>query len=111
MSYHNTRAILQGIAGNQGSQGPENASIIKRTGISLTQSTWTFSTPYWNYTYSDGAVDNTDSIIFTPANSTISIVIYAVVLPQITTATASFILYSQNQPSGNIDGEYLIIKL
>jgi hypothetical protein len=83
--------------------------ILKKTNVVLTSTTWV-SGATWYYNYNDVDVSSGDTIIFTPATSTISVVINAIVYPEITTSGGTFTIYSQNQPSGNINGEYLIIK-
>ena len=116
----------QGFQGNQGFQGPSSGgtgaqglqgfqgnsgTYIKKDNITLTQSTWTFSTPYWNYTITDSDITSQDNfIIYTPYMTNISTVIDAIIYPYILVATGSATLYSENQPSGNIIGEMVILK-
>ena len=85
------------------------SEILKKTNVVLTSTTWV-SGATWYYNYNDVDVSSGDTIIFTPATSTISVVINAIVYPEITTSGGTFTIYSQNQPSGDINGEYLIIK-
>lgn len=104
---------FQGLIGVQGAQGFQGNSgtYIKKDNITLTQSTWTFSTPYWNYTITDSDITSSgDFIIYTPYMTNISTVIDAIIYPYILVATGSATLYSENQPSGNIIGEMVILK-
>lgn len=109
-TYSNgTSTFTNNTGGTFSVSGYSTTNIIKKTNIILTSTTWVSGTTF-TYDHTDSDVSSGDTIIFTPAMTTISVVIDAIIYPEIITSGGTFTLYAQNQPSGDIEGEYLIVK-
>ena len=63
---------------------------------------WTFSAGFYQYTYSNANILSTSIVDVIPANSTISIVKTADIMPSTLSASGNVTIYATNLPTGNI---------
>ena len=85
----------------------------KKENVVIQSTDWSFNGSLYECVITDTNLRvQAQSIIFTPYMRTIAEVIAAVIYPEITIDPSNnqFTLYAQNAPTGDIEGEYLIIN-
>jgi hypothetical protein len=101
---------INGTSGTSGGGGGGGSTTI--TGVTLTQTGWTYNTgsTYYEYTYTNTGITSSVAVLFTPYNSSVFTSVSANVYPYIelnyTTNTAK--LTADSYPSGNITGQFII---
>ena len=101
---------INGTSGTSGGGGGGGSTTI--TGVTLTQTGWTYNTgsTYYEYTYTNTGITSSVAVLFTPYNSSVFTSVSANVYPYIelnyTTNTAK--LTADSYPSGDITGQFII---
>lgn len=100
----------QGFQGRQGFQGWQGPGTIQVTSLTMSQASWTYSAPFWNYTITNASILSDTYVQVIPNNANYAIVFAAFLLPANLSSVGQVIVYALNQPTGDIGVTINIIK-
>ena len=104
------RQGFQGSIGLTGFQGHQGPGTIQVTSLTMSQASWTYSAPFWNYTITSASILSDTYVQVIPNNIDYSIVFAAFILPANLSSVGQVIVYALNQPTGDIGVTINIIK-
>lgn len=111
---------INGTSGTNGANGSSGTSgtsgggggggSITITGVTLTQTGWTYNAPYYEYEYTNSAITASVAVLFTPYNSSVSFAVGANIYPYIELVYSDnkAIITADYQPIGDITGQLVI---
>lgn len=104
------RQGLIGNTGSQGFQGWQGPGTVQVTSLTMSQASWTYSAPFWNYTITNASILSDTYVQVIPNNANYAIVFAAFLLPANLSSVGQVIVYALNQPTGDIGVTINIIK-
>ena len=72
------------------------------TSLTLTQTSWTEGTTYWEYVLSNGSITANSIVEIIPDNADYEIIQAAIILPTVDSSAGSVKIYAVNEPADNI---------
>jgi hypothetical protein len=76
--------------------------VLQVTSVTLTTGGWSLVSGLYQYTYSNANILSTSIVDMIPANSSISIVKAADIMPATSSASGNVTIFATNLPTGNI---------
>ena len=99
-----------GTSGTSGTGGGGGGGSTTFTGVTISQSGWTYNAPYYEYEYTNASITASVAVLFTPYNSSVITAVSANVYPYIELVYSDnkAIITADYQPTGDITGQFII---